>query len=42
MATFIHDGNSVDYTPGSAVTAGDVVVEASVDKAKAEEHEQKA
>ena len=27
MATFIHDGNSVDYTPGSAVTAGQVVVQ---------------
>ena len=28
MATrFVHDGNSVDYTPGSAVTAGDVVVQ---------------
>jgi len=27
MATFIHDGNSIDYTPGSAVTAGAVVVQ---------------
>jgi predicted RecA/RadA family phage recombinase len=27
MATFVHDGNSVDYTPGSAVTAGAVVVQ---------------
>ncbi len=27
MATFIHDGNSIDYTPGSAVTAGTVVVQ---------------
>jgi len=27
MATFVHDGNSVDYTPGSAVTAGQVVVQ---------------
>ena len=28
MATrFVHDGNSIDYTPGSAVTAGDVVVQ---------------
>jgi len=26
-ATFVHDGNSVDYTPGSAVAAGDVVVQ---------------
>jgi len=24
---FVHDGNSVDYTPSSAVTAGDVVVQ---------------
>lgn len=27
MATFIHDGSSIDYTPGSAVTAGQVVVQ---------------
>ena len=27
MATFVHDGNSIDYTPGSAVTAGPVVVQ---------------
>jgi predicted RecA/RadA family phage recombinase len=27
MATFIHDGNSIDYIPGSAVTAGAVVVQ---------------
>jgi len=26
-ARFVHDGNLVDYTPGSAVTAGDVVVQ---------------
>ena len=26
-ATFIHDGNAIDYTPGSAVSAGDVVVQ---------------
>ena len=26
-ATFVHDGNAVDYTPGSAVAAGDVVVQ---------------
>jgi predicted RecA/RadA family phage recombinase len=25
-ATFIHDGNSIDYTPGSNIAAGDVVV----------------
>jgi predicted RecA/RadA family phage recombinase len=27
MATFIHDGNSVDYTPGADVAAGAVVVQ---------------
>ena len=29
MATtiFVHDGNSIDYTPSSAVSAGDVVVQ---------------
>ena len=27
MATFVHDGKSIDYTPGSDVTAGDVVVQ---------------
>ena len=26
-ATFIHDGNSIDYTPGSDVAAGAVVVQ---------------
>jgi predicted RecA/RadA family phage recombinase len=26
-ARFVHDGRYVDYTPGSAVTAGDVVVQ---------------
>ena len=26
-ATFTHDGNSIDYTPGSDVAAGDVVVQ---------------
>ena len=26
-ATFIHDGHSIDYAPGSAVSAGDVVVQ---------------
>jgi predicted RecA/RadA family phage recombinase len=27
MATFVHDGNSVDYTPTSDVAAGAVVVQ---------------
>ncbi len=27
QAQFIHDGNSIDYTPAAAVTAGDVVVQ---------------
>ena len=26
-ATFIHDGNAIDYTPGADVSAGDVVVQ---------------
>ena len=26
-AQFVHDGRSIDYTPASAVTAGDVVVQ---------------
>ena len=26
-ATFIHDANAIDYTPGSDVSAGDVVVQ---------------
>ncbi len=26
-ATFVHDGKSIDYTPGAAVSAGDVVVQ---------------
>ena len=26
MATYVAPGNSIDYTPGSAVSAGDVVV----------------
>ena len=26
-AKFIHDGNSIDYTPGANVSAGDVVVQ---------------
>jgi predicted RecA/RadA family phage recombinase len=27
LSTFIHDGNSIDHTPGSAVAAGAVVVQ---------------
>lgn len=27
MATFVTEGNSIDYTPGADVTAGDVVVQ---------------
>ena len=27
MATFVHDGNAIDYTPGSAVAAGAVMVQ---------------
>ncbi|HOF17731.1 MAG TPA: DUF2190 family protein [Phycisphaerae bacterium] len=27
MTTFVHEGNTIDYTPGSAVAAGDVVVQ---------------
>ncbi|HNQ22483.1 MAG TPA: DUF2190 family protein [Phycisphaerae bacterium] len=27
LVTFVHDGSSIDYTPGSNVTAGDVVVQ---------------
>ena len=27
MAQFVHDGRSIDYTPSSAVTAGDIVVQ---------------
>ncbi len=26
QATFVHDGEAIDYTPGTAVAAGDVVV----------------
>jgi len=26
QATFVHDGETIDYTPGAAVAAGDVVV----------------
>ena len=29
-AIFIHDGNSIDYTPGADVSAGDVVVQADL------------
>ena len=27
QATFVHDGHAIDYTPGSAVAAGDVIVQ---------------
>lgn len=27
IATFVHDGRSIDHTPGSNVAAGDVVVQ---------------
>ncbi len=27
IATFVHDGNAIDYTPGAAVAAGAVVVQ---------------
>ncbi len=27
QATFVHEGRSIDYTPGSTVAAGDVVVQ---------------
>jgi len=27
MAIFVHNGNSIDYTPGTDVSAGDVVVQ---------------
>ena len=27
QATFVHDGASIDYTPGAAVAAGDVIVQ---------------
>ena len=30
QARFVHDGSSVDYTPGSALTAGDVVVQGTL------------
>jgi predicted RecA/RadA family phage recombinase len=29
-ATFIHDGSSIDYTPGSNLSVGDVVVQGSL------------
>ena len=29
-ATFVHDGRAIDYTPGSAVAAGDVVIQADL------------
>ncbi len=25
--TYVHDGNAIDYTPGTAVNAGDVIVQ---------------
>lgn len=30
QAQFIHDGRYIDYTPGSNITAGDVVVQADL------------
>ena len=30
MATFVHEGNAIDYTPGADVAAGDVVVQGSL------------
>jgi predicted RecA/RadA family phage recombinase len=30
QATFSHEGGTIDYTPGSAVSAGDVVVQADL------------
>ena len=30
MATFVQDGISIDYTPSSAVTAGDVIVQGTL------------
>lgn len=27
IATFVHEGKSIDYTPSAAVTAGDVIVQ---------------
>ncbi|MFQ3588264.1 MAG: capsid cement protein, partial [Fimbriimonadaceae bacterium] len=27
QAVFVHDGECIDYTPGAAVAAGDVVVQ---------------
>ena len=30
MARFIHEGKSIDYTPGAAVAAGDVVVQGNL------------
>ena len=29
-ARFVHDGNSVDYTPSQAITAGDVVIQGTL------------
>jgi predicted RecA/RadA family phage recombinase len=30
MATFIQNGDSIDYTPGSAVASGDVIVQGGI------------
>lgn len=30
MADFIHIGDTIDYTPGGAITAGDVVVQGTL------------
>jgi predicted RecA/RadA family phage recombinase len=30
QATFVHDGRSIDYTPGADVAAGDVVVQSEL------------
>jgi predicted RecA/RadA family phage recombinase len=30
QATFVHEGNAIDYTPGAAVAAGDVVVQSEL------------
>ena len=32
QATFVQDGMSIDYTPGAAVPAGEVVVQGEPDK----------
>lgn len=30
QATYVHDGRTIDYTPGSAVAAGDVVLQGNL------------